>query len=222
MFKTVGPPVPLTEMNAVTKGDGLRLYEVGDGKWYPSVTTVTSHRKKDSIIKWRKRVGEAEANKISGRASARGNKFHSMVESYLKNETVSFDDKSPLASFLFKTAKETLHRIDNIHLLESPLYSDSLRIAGRVDCIAEYDGELAVIDFKTSTKPKQESWIENYFVQEAAYAAMYYERCGVEVQKVVTIIAVEDGTMQVIEKRNLNELYKLLQEYIHDFNTSYR
>ena len=171
MFKTVGPPVPLTEMNAVTKGDGLRLYEVGDGKWYPSVTTVTSHRKKDSIIKWRKRVGEAEANKISGRASARGNKFHSMVESYLKNETVSFDDKSPLASFLFKTAKETLHRIDNIHLLESPLYSDSLRIAGRVDCIAEYDGELAVIDFKTSTKEKKESWIENYFVQETAYAA---------------------------------------------------
>jgi|TARA_B100000035_G_scaffold313497_1_gene327344 genome maintenance exonuclease 1 len=220
MFKTVGPPVPLTEMNAVTKGDGLRLYEVGDGKWYPSVTTVTSHRKKDSIIKWRKRVGEAEANKISGRASARGNKFHSMVESYLKNETVSFDDKSPLASFLFKTAKETLHRINNIHLLESPLYSDSLRIAGRVDCIAEYDGELAVIDFKTSTKEKKESWIENYFVQETAYAAMYYERSGVKVDKIVTIIATEEGGMQIFEKYDLDYYYVLLEEYIQEFMQS--
>jgi|TARA_A100001035_G_scaffold280154_1_gene284311 hypothetical protein len=220
MFKTVGPPVPLTEMNAVTKGDGLRLYEVGDGKWYPSVTTVTSHRKKDSIIKWRKRVGEAEANKISGRASARGNKFHSMVESYLKNETVSFDDKSPLASFLFKTAKETLHRINNIHLLESPLYSDSLRIAGRVDCIAEFDGELAVIDFKTSTKEKKESWIENYFVQETAYAAMYYERSGVKVDKIVTLIATEEGGMQIIEKYDLDYYYVLLEEYIQEFMQS--
>ena len=207
-------------MNAVTKGDGLRLYEVGDGKWYPSVTTVTSHRKKDSIIKWRKRVGEAETNKISGRASARGNKFHSMVESYLKNETVSFDDKEPLASFLFKTAKETLHRIDNIHLLESPLYSDSLRIAGRVDCIAEYDGELAVIDFKTSTKEKKESWIENYFVQETAYAAMYYERSGVKVDKIVTLIATEEGGMQIFEKYDLDYYYVLLEEYIQEFMQS--
>ena len=167
-------------------------------------------------------LAKQKANKISSQASNRGNKFHGMVECYLKNEGLPKDETHPLASYLFRSAIETLDRINNIHLLEAPLYSDHLRIAGRVDCIAEFDGELAVIDFKTSTKPKQESWIENYFVQEAAYAAMYYERCGVEVQKVVTIIAVEDGTMQVIEKRNLNELYKLLQEYIHDFNTSYR
>jgi len=217
MFNLVGPPVPLTEMNAVTKGDGLRLYEVGDGKWYPSVTTVTSHRKKDSIIKWRQRVGEAEANKISGRASARGNKFHHMVECHLKNEEVKFDDSSPLASFLFKTAKDTLARINNIHLLESPLYSDTLRIAGRVDCIAEFDGELAVIDFKTSNKEKKESWIENYFVQETAYAVMYYERCGVKVDKIVTLIATEEGMMQVIEKYDLDYYYSLLKEYVHEF-----
>ena len=218
----VGPPVPLTELNAVTKTSGMRLYEVSEGRWYPSITTITSHKKKDSILKWRKRVGEEKANKISSQASNRGNKFHGMVECYLKNEGLPKDETHPLASYLFRSAIETLDRINNIHLLEAPLFSDHLRIAGRVDCIAEFDGELAVIDFKTSTKPKQESWIENYFVQEAAYAAMYYERCVVEVQKVVTIIAVEDGTMQVIEKRNLNELYKLLQEYIHDFNTSYR
>ena len=220
MFNLVGPPVPLTEMNAVTKTNGLRLYEVGDGKWYPSVTTVTSHRTKDKIMKWRKRVGEAEANKISGRASSRGNKFHSMVECYLKNETVKFDDKNPLASFLFRTAKETLNNIDNIHLLESPLFSDHLRVAGRVDCIAEYEGELAVIDFKTSTKPKIEYWIENYFVQETAYAVMYYERCGVKVDKIVTLIATEEGSMQVIQKTDLDYYYQLLVEYINEFMQS--
>mgnify|MGYP000034548769 CR=1 FL=1 len=216
IFKTVGPPVPLTEMTAVTKPTG-RLYEVKEGKWYPSVTTVTGHRKKDSIIKWRKRVGEEEANKISSRATSRGNKFHSMVECYLNNESVKFDEDSPLASFMFKTAKDTLNRIDNIHLLESPLYSDKLRIAGRVDCIAEFDGELAVIDFKTSTKPKKEKWIENYFVQETAYAVMYYELCGIEVNKIVTLIAVEDGTVQVFEKSNLDTYYHLLIEYIDEF-----
>jgi hypothetical protein len=220
MFNLVGPPVPLTEMNAVTKGDGLRLYEVGECKWYPSVTTVTGNRKKDTIIKWRKRVGEEAANKISGQATARGNRYHSMTECYLKNEVVDFNDKYPLVNFMFKSSQKTLDRINNIHLLESPLYSDYFRIAGRVDCIAEFDSELAVIDFKTSTKPKEESWIENYFVQETAYAVMYYERCGVQVDKIVTIIAVEDGSVQVIIKKNLDYYYALLCEYVKDFMES--
>lgn len=216
MFNMVGPPVPLTEMKAVTK-EKHRLYEVGEGKWYPSVTTVTGHKKVKDILRWRKRVGEEEANKISGRATARGNKFHSMVECYLKNEEVKYDEKSPLAYFMFKTAKETLNRIDNIHLLESPLYSDKLMLAGRVDCIAEFDNTLSVIDFKTSTKVKKEAWIENYFVQETAYAVMYYERCGVKVDKIVTLIAVEDGSMQVIIKDDLNYYYQLLKQYVTDY-----
>ena len=216
MFNMVGPPVPLTEMKAVTK-EKHRLYEVGEGKWYPSVTTVTGHKKVKDIVRWRKRVGEEEANKISGRATARGNKFHSMVECYLKNEEVKYDEKSPLAYFMFKTAKETLNRINNIHLLESPLYSDKLMLAGRVDCIAEFDNTLSVIDFKTSTKVKKEAWIENYFVQETAYAVMYYERCGVKVDKIVTLIAIEDGSMQVIIKDDLNYYYQLLKQYVTDY-----
>ena len=216
MFKTVGPPVPLTEMNAVQR-DGLRLYNVSEGKWYPSVTTVTGHRKKDGILKWRKRVGEKEANRISSLATNRGNRYHSMVECYLKNDPVPFDDTHPLSTFLFKSTKKILDRIDNIHLLESPLYSDSLRVAGRVDCIAEFDGELAVIDFKTATREKKEEWIENYFVQETAYAVMYYERCGVKVDKIVTLIAIEDGATQVIQKYDLDYYHTLLKEYITEF-----
>ena len=100
------------------------------------------------------------------------------------------------------------------------MFSDHLRVAGRVDCIAEYEGELAVIDFKTSTKPKKENWIENYFVQETAYAVMYYERCGVKVDKIVTLIATEEGSMQVIQKTDLDYYYQLLVEYINEFMQS--
>ena len=216
VFKTVGPPKPIYEINSVTKKSGLRLYEVAENKWYPSITTITSHINKDSIIKWRKRVGEKQATKISTAACSRGNKFHSMVECYLKNEPVAFDETNPLATYLFQSSREELNRINNIHLLESCLFSDYLRISGRVDCIAEFDGELSVIDFKTSTKPKKEIWIENYFVQETAYAVMYYERCGIPINKIVTIVAVEDGTIQVFEK-NPDHYYDLLRSYIDDF-----
>ena len=215
MFNMVGPPVPLTEMKAVTK-EKHRLYEVGEGKWYPSVTTVTGHKKVKDIVRWRKRVGEEEANKISGRATARGNKFHSMVECYLKNEEVKYDEKSPLAYFMFKTAKETLNRINNIHLLESPLYSDKLMLAGRVDCIAEFDNTLSVIDFKTSTKVKKEAWIENYFVQGSAYSQMYKEHFDEDVNQVVILITTEQGTTQVF-KKNPHDYLEKLKQYVEEF-----
>ena len=102
---------------------------------------------------------------------------------------------------MFQSAKSTLNRIDNIHCLETSL-SHYLGLAGRVDCIAEFDGELAVIDFKASTKEKKENWIEHYFVQETAYAAMFLERSGLEVKKIVTLIATEDSTIQVFEPQS--------------------
>ena len=118
---------------------------------------------------------------------------------------------------MFQSAKTTLDRIDNIHCLETFLYSHYLGLAGRVDCIAEFDGELAVIDFKTSTKEKQEDWVEHYFVQETAYAAMFLERTGIEVKKIVTLIAVEDGSIQVFQKYNLDDYLHLLKSYIQEF-----
>ena len=118
---------------------------------------------------------------------------------------------------MFQSAKTTLDRIDNIHCLETFLYSHYLGLAGRVDCIAEFDGELAVIDFKTSTKEKKEDWVEHYFVQETAYAAMFLELTGIEVKKIVTLIAVEDGSVQVFQKYNLDDYLQLLKSYIEDF-----
>ena len=141
-----------------------------------------------------------------------------MVEHYLKNEDINkIDNVLPSTKFLFLQSKELLDRIDNIHALEKSLYSDYFGLAGRVDCIAEYDGELAVIDFKTSTKIKPEEWIENYFVQETAYACMYYEMTGIPVKKLITIMVAENGECKVYEKRDKGEYIKLLTRYIKKF-----
>ena len=113
--------------------------------------------------------------------------------------------------------RKTLARVDNVHALETPLYSHVFALAGRVDCIAEFDSELAVIDFKTSTKEKKEEYIENYFVQESAYAAMFYERTGIKVKKIVTLIATEEGSVQVFQKYNLNDYLQLLKSYKEEF-----
>jgi genome maintenance exonuclease 1 len=214
MFNFVGTPVPLLELESVEE-DGRRFYPVPSGEKYPSVTTVTSIRSKEKILEWRKRVGEDEANKVSTRASRRGTSLHAIIEAYLKNEKCN--DEEVLSTFLFKICKSVVNRINNIHALEAPLYSHYLRLAGRVDCIAEFDGILSIIDFKTASKAKKESWIENYFVQETAYAAMYYELTGVKVEQIVTIIATEEGECQVFIKKDLDKYFSLLKEYIQEF-----
>jgi ATP-dependent exoDNAse (exonuclease V) beta subunit len=214
MFNFVGTPVPLVELESV-EIDGKRFYPTPGGEKYPSVTTVTSVRSIKKIMEWRKRVGEEEANRVSERATRRGTSLHAIIEAYLQNQELS--DEEILPTILFKVCKGTLNRINNIHALEAPLYSDYLRLAGRVDCIAEFDGILSIIDFKTSGKLKKEEWIENYFVQETAYAAMYYERTGVKVDQLVTIIATESGECQVFIKKDLDTYFSLLKEYIQEF-----
>ena len=207
------------EVEPVNK-DGVRFYKLPKtDKYYPSVTSITSFKNAAFFSKWRKKIGEDEANRITARATQRGTAFHSIAEDYINGELDldKYLDNNPLSVRMFQSAKDTLNRIDNIHCLESFLYSHYLGLAGRVDCIAEFDGELAVIDFKTSTKEKKEEHIENYFVQETAYAVMYYERCGVKVDKIVTLIAIEDGSMQVIIKDDLNYYYQLLKTYVTDY-----
>ena len=166
------------------------------------MTSITSFKNAQFFQKWRSRIGETEANRITARATQRGTAFHALSEEYFKGE-LNIDkylENNPLSVRMFQSAKSTLNRIDNIHCLETFLYSHYLGLAGRVDCIAEFDGELAVIDFKTSTKEKKEDWIEHYFVQETAYAAMFLERSGLEVKKIVTLIATEDSTIQVFRE----------------------
>ena len=219
MFKFVDVNLKVSEVEPVSQ-DGVRYYPIpGADKYYPSVTSITSFKNAAFFAGWRKKVGEDEANRITNRATQRGTAFHSITEDYIKGE-LNLDkylENNPLSVRMFQSAKDTFNRIDNIHCLETFLYSHYLGLAGRVDCIAEFDGELAVIDFKTSTKEKKEDWIQNYFVQETAYAAMFLERSGIEVKKIVTLIATEEGSIQVFQKYNLDDYLQLLKSYIEEF-----
>lgn len=172
--------------------DGRR-YLTLDGNAYPSVTTVLSILSEESIAKWRKRVGEEEANRISTQAARRGTSVHHMCEDYINNLPY-LNRRLPHEIEMFNSIKPILdERIDNVRCQELALWSEHLGVAGRVDCIAEFDGKLSIIDFKTSSKPKREEWIDNYFMQMAGYAIMFEERTGIPVSQVVNVIALEHG-----------------------------
>ena len=199
---------------------GCRLYQVPSGDWVPSITSVTSFYNKHIFAEWRARVGEEEANRITKKATARGTDFHEAAQGYLENKELDWKNHLPATQFMFHHAKPYLDQIQNVHAIERTLYSEYLGIAGRVDCIAEYEGELAVIDFKTSEKIKPEKWLENYFVQETAYACMYYELTGIPVKKLITFMVTPGGDVKVFDKRNKDEYIKLLVRYIKKFVTS--
>ena len=194
--------------------DGIRLYDV-EGQKLVSITSVTSHFNKEIFVKWRKRVGNEEADRITKRSTTRGTKVHTLIENHLLNKEV--DPDTPGSKMLFLQAKDSLANINNIYALEKSLYSTELGVAGTVDCIAEYDGELAIIDFKTAAKPKPRDWIENYFVQAAAYACMFYERTGIPVKKLVILMTCENGEVTVYQEYDKMKYMRLLVQYIQKF-----
>ena len=200
------------DLKAKTTAQGRRYFVEGNA--YPSVTTVIGEMKKKSILEWRRKVGEEEANAISKRATTRGNKCHKLAEDYLSNKPLDRYRDDVLSLGMFHQIRPYIDKINNIHALEESLYSHTLKLAGRVDCIAEYDNELAIIDFKTSSKYKREEWIQDYFSQETAYAIMFQELTGLKVKQLVTIIAVETGTPQVFVKKDILTYVPKLKEYI--------
>lgn len=211
-------PVTIEDITATTGADGNRVYQTPDGKLYPSVTTVLNHHTKKGIMEWRQRVGEQEANKISRQAATRGTHFHTMAEKYLQNNfpptcAVPGPMYKPVALHnleMFKIAQPTLDRIDNIRAQEVGLWSHHLRLAGRVDCVAEFDGKLSIIDFKTARREKDEDHIQHYYMQAAAYAVMFEERTGIPVNRLVIAIVVEDGMMQLFQSKRDRHIERLL------------
>ena len=204
--------------------NGKRVYLTPDGDKFPSVTTVISNNAKKiaGIAKWRERVGMEEANRISARSTKRGTTYHSIVEDYFNNklEIDQYKD-SPLPTVMFYQSVDTLNRINNIYLQEAALYSKHLELAGRVDCIAEFDGELSIIDFKTSATPKREEYLTDYFVQETAYSCMLQELYDVSVKKIVTIVACENGETQVKVLPPKKEFFIKLMGYIQEYQERY-
>ena len=211
MFNHVECDLPTLTRKSI---DGVRYYNVNDRPMV-SITSVTSHFNKHIFVDWRKRVGEDEANRITKRATTRGTGTHELIEKHLLNEEVVLDN--PSTKMLFTQAKKVLQNINNIYALEKSLYSNELGVAGTVDCIAEYNGELSIIDFKTAAKPKPRDWIENYFVQAAAYACMFYELTDIPVKKLVILMTCENGEVTVYEEYDKMKYMKLLVKYIEKF-----
>ena len=195
--------------------DGGRAYETPEGNLYPSITTVLSVRNKKGLHEWRDRVGHDVANYIARTAATRGTAVHKMCEDFLNNQHLAWPDefekhksKNFLAWCMFAQMKDILSNINNIKCLEASLYSDKLKVAGQVDCIAEYKGELSVIDFKTSSKERKDDYNENYYIQTCAYAEMFKERTGQTVDKLVILVVTQDGTVQefIKDKKDYDKL----------------
>jgi hypothetical protein len=213
MFNHVEHGYALQELQAnIVKKIG-RLYTTPDGKKLPSITTVLgATQDKSGLDAWRKRVGEEEANRVMAQASTRGTAVHQLAEDYVNNEEDWSKGAMPANLFTFNTIKPLLDKhLDNVWIQEAPLYSERLAVAGRVDCIAEWDGVLSIIDYKTSRRPKKREYVEGYFIQEAAYAAMFLERTGVPIKQIVTVIAVDDSEPQVFVEKTMDHLPKFVE-----------
>ena len=209
-FNHVGLEADLPDIPTVNE-NGSRYYLCEDDK-YPSVTTVTGWKKRQFFMEWRKKN-----QKESRRVLNRGNLLHQLIEDYLNNKDINLLSTTPVVATLFAQLKPELDKIDNILALEVPLWSSTLGLAGRVDCVAEYNGELCIIDFKGSTRIKRKQDIDNYFTQATAYAIMWHERTGKPIHKFNILMATEDSCVpQVFSGKPVDyvqTLYETIKSY---------
>ena len=213
MFNHVQTSLPEVTTETINR---KRFYVTPEGNKYPSITTVLSTRKKEGLFEWRKRVGNDVANYVARTSASRGTKVHHMCEDYLNNE---FDEEKHKKDFLpfclFNQLKDqALCNLNNIYAQEAGLYSDKYKVAGRVDCVAEYKDTLSIIDFKTSTRERSDDWNENYYIQGSAYAEMFEERTEIKIDQVVILVVTEDGTVQEFVKSKQDYL-PMLEESIN-------
>ena len=200
---------------------GMRFYEAPDGNKYPSITTVLGKQpgKQEGLQKWRERIGEEQARIVSGKAARRGTAFHNICEDYLNGveDITHHKEKNFLAYCMFGEMKSLLDdKIKKVVLQEQTMYSPKYRVAGRCDFIGVYGDTLAVVDFKTTTTPKKEEWIEDYFIQCSAYASMYEEHTNGPIEDIVIMMVAEDGQVQIFEKKT-KDFLPTLEQYMDNF-----
>jgi len=209
------------ELESETTEKG-RVYKVPGGNLYPSITTVLSSYNKKAIYEWRQRVGEEEANRISRQASGRGTKLHNTVEKYLLNEMTGMKIQTmmpDIKEMFLDIRKHIDENIGDIYGIEQPLYSHKLKLAGRCDCIAEWNNQLAIVDWKTASKPKEKEHIQNYFMQATAYAEMFEERTGRPIDTIVVAIAVQSEAAQLFvenKSKYIAPLNQFIERYWHE------
>ena len=165
---------------------------------------MLGHQKREFFEKWRKKVGEKEASK----GANRGTIVHELVEEYLDNKPPTFP--GPKYKFLFLQMKSELDKLETIVCQEVALYSDAWKIGGRLDCIAEINGKLWIVDFKTSKSKKKKEWIEDYFLQMSAYAKMWYEHTGMIIPRGRIIMTTDDGGCHVYDVSLMDYAAKFL------------
>jgi PD-(D/E)XK nuclease superfamily len=208
------------------EGGGKRHYILPNGSKVPSVTTVLGHFKRQSINEWRNRVGAAEAQRISNTASTRGTRFHNLLERYVSNKHDRVADllaeQTLVARQAFYDVLPTVNRIDNIHYIETPLYSEKMLMAGRTDVIGEFDGTLSIIDFKTALREKKEEYVQDYFQQATAYALMYEERIGQPIDQIVIIISADGLTEPQLFVRKKETYIQPLFDKILEYHREHR
>ena len=215
--------VHLTDCDDIEMGvreviDGKRVYVTPEGNVYPSITSILGQQPKPGIEEWKEKIGYQEANKIMKESAALGTMVHSLCEDYLYNEKLQCEDQEAIS--VFNRLRFLLGNIDNIYGIEVPLHSDILKVAGTADCVAEYNGVLSVIDFKTSRKPKREDWIEDYFIQAFFYSAAFFEMTGSLPEQIVILVAVRNSfEVQVFRKpfkemdTYIGKLLKIMKKY---------
>jgi genome maintenance exonuclease 1 len=207
---------PIEQLNE----DNVRYYKVEGNNCYPSITSVISFINRKKFADWRARVGNEEANRKCKKGTTRGTSFHLVNEYYINNDDYESlaDYQKPIIQLMFKSQKAILDsRIGTIYQQETRMYSNKLCLAGTVDLICDVDGELSIVDFKTSTQAKPEEWLEDYFVQLSAYWAMFSEATGVVPKKLVVWLVAENGDVQIVERRNIMYYLTTLQDYVSKF-----
>ena len=203
------------ELKSITTS-GSRVYETPDGT-FPSITTVLGRKKAQFFKEWRARIGEEEANKITTQATRRGTKVHKVVENYILNQEDYFEDSLPHVREMFNTIKPYLDKnLDNIAGIEIPLWSKQLGVAGRCDCVADWKGQKAILDWKTSGKLKKREWVEEYFLQTTAYSIMFEERTKIPINNIVIVIAVENEEPQIFEEKSF-DYWRLLETTLKEW-----
>jgi hypothetical protein len=190
-----------------------RFYTTPEGNVYPSITTVIGKATDQTWLEeWKSRVGEAEVRKVSSQAARRGTAVHTIAEEYLKNNIQHSKGHMPFHILSFQKIKPFLDdHVTKIFGLETPLYSDSLRVAGRVDCIAEWDNILSIVDFKTSKREKKKEDIGGYFLQASAYAYMTFERTGMLPKQIVIVMTVDDGPGVIFVEKSRDWIEKFIE-----------
>ena len=210
MFNHVSVDIPEVSTKTVNR---KRFYVTPTGL-FPSITTVLGARKEKQkgLQEWRNRVGNDVANHIMRTAASRGTAVHHMCEDFLNNKEDIKEEQSFLPWCLFSQLKPTLEKsINNIFAQECGLWSEKYRLAGRVDCIAEWNGVPSIIDFKTSRSERKDDYNFEYYMQASAYAEMFEERTGIEINQIVILVVTEDGLVQEFVREKHDYLEPLIE-----------